>query len=207
MELKHSKSRLEGFSDAVFAFAATLLVVSLEIPETFSVLKQQLVGYIPFSLSFLVLVLVWKVHYNYFRRIEKLDNWIIALNMLMTFTMLFFVYPLKFLINLNFNSEVRITAIELSELFQLYSFGFLLLSLSIALLYFRSSKIEVGDKKIQMLKYFARHFGIFVLVSLLSFVLAWFQTGIGFGLPGIIFFILGPLCAWHRVKMGYDQSK
>jgi uncharacterized membrane protein len=193
MELKHSKSRLEGFSDAVFAFAATLLVVSLEVPETFSVLKEQLFGYIPFSISFLVLILVWKIHYNYFRRIDKLDNWIIALNMLMTFTMLFFVYPLKFLINLNFNSKLTITSVEL-------------LSLSISLLYVRSSKIEIGEEKVRMLKYYARHFGIFVFVSLLSFVFASFKVGMQFGFPGMVFFLLGPLSAWHRVKMGYEKS-
>jgi uncharacterized membrane protein len=36
-------SRIEGFSDAVFGFALTLLVVSLEVPDNFDGLKQILV--------------------------------------------------------------------------------------------------------------------------------------------------------------------
>jgi hypothetical protein len=32
----HEISRIEGLSDAVFAFAVTLLVVSLEVPKTFA---------------------------------------------------------------------------------------------------------------------------------------------------------------------------
>ena len=37
-------SRVEGFTDAVFAFAVTLLVVALEVPHTFEGLLDVLSG-------------------------------------------------------------------------------------------------------------------------------------------------------------------
>jgi hypothetical protein len=38
-------SRVDGFSDVVFGFALTLLVVSLEVPKTFAELHQSLRGF------------------------------------------------------------------------------------------------------------------------------------------------------------------
>jgi uncharacterized membrane protein len=61
-------SRLEAFSDAVFAFSATLLVVSLEVPRTYPELAAGLKGFVAFGLSFAALILIWAVHNGFFRR-------------------------------------------------------------------------------------------------------------------------------------------
>ena len=44
MNVKREVSRVEGFSDAVFGFALTLLVVSLEVKEDIEGLKAKLSG-------------------------------------------------------------------------------------------------------------------------------------------------------------------
>jgi uncharacterized membrane protein len=51
----HEITRIEGLSDAVFAFAVTLLVVSLEVPKTFTELAETMHGFGAFLVSFLLL--------------------------------------------------------------------------------------------------------------------------------------------------------
>lgn len=41
----HEVLRIEAFSDAVFAFSITLLIVSLEVPRTFSELTKVMQGF------------------------------------------------------------------------------------------------------------------------------------------------------------------
>ncbi len=90
-------SRLDGFSDVVFGFALTLLVVSLEVPKGFDELHALWAGFIPFAVSFLLLMLVWYGHYSFFRRFGTHDAGTMWLNGVLLFVVLFYVYPLKFL--------------------------------------------------------------------------------------------------------------
>jgi uncharacterized membrane protein len=89
-------SRIEGFSDAVFAFAITLLVVSLEVPKTFDELMLAVRGFPAFAVSFALLFQVWWRHYKFFRHYGLEDTRTIALTGVLLFVVLFYVYPLKF---------------------------------------------------------------------------------------------------------------
>jgi hypothetical protein len=90
-------SRIEGFSDAVFGFALTLLVVQLEVPKTSDALLDLVRGSVPFAVTFAMVCYIWWEHNKFFRRYGRQDAWTAFLNSLLLFVVLFYVYPLKFL--------------------------------------------------------------------------------------------------------------
>src|SRR5437879_6705404 len=84
----HEVSRTEGLSDAVFGFAITLLVVSLEVPRTFAELMYAMRGFGAFAISFTLLFIVWYNQYKFFRRYNLQDNITILLNGILLFVVL-----------------------------------------------------------------------------------------------------------------------
>jgi uncharacterized membrane protein len=93
-------SRIEGLSDAVFGFAITLLVVSLDVPRDFTELANRMRGFVAFAISFAMLVWIWFEQHKYFRRYGLQDGTAVTLNVILLFVVLFYVYPLKFLFGL-----------------------------------------------------------------------------------------------------------
>jgi len=141
-------SRVEGFSDAVFGFALTLLVVSLEVPKTFTALLTTLRGFVAFGICFALLYLVWERHYTFFRRYGLVDGMTLAVNGVLLFVVLLYVYPLKFLftmfidslmrIGANSPSAVGIAAHDIPLLFMIYGLGFAAIFGLFALLHFHA---------------------------------------------------------------------
>jgi hypothetical protein len=96
----HEILRIEALSDAVFAFSVSLLVASLEVPQTFEELKIIIRGALPFFATVALLFLLWYQQYIFFRHYGLSDLSTIVLNLAYLAIILFYIYPLKFLFSI-----------------------------------------------------------------------------------------------------------
>lgn len=92
--------RIENFSDAVFALAITLLLISTTPPTNFQQIKRFTFELIPFLVCITLLISIWYEHYIFFLRYGIRNGRIVILNSLFLVIVLFYVYPLKFLTKL-----------------------------------------------------------------------------------------------------------
>lgn len=90
-------TRLENFSDAVFAFSITLLMISLEVPKTFTQILGLTDELVAFAVTIIPLFIIWHQHRTFFKRYGLDDREILKWNTVLLFIVLIFIFPLKFL--------------------------------------------------------------------------------------------------------------
>jgi uncharacterized membrane protein len=94
-------SRLEAFSDGVFAIAITLLVLSLAVPARDSLGGQPLVAvlarhwpsYAAYLVSFLVIGIIWINHHTVFDRVRRVDRLVLFANLGLLLTVSVIPFP------------------------------------------------------------------------------------------------------------------
>ncbi|MDO3388247.1 TMEM175 family protein [Gilvimarinus sp. SDUM040013] len=96
-------TRIEVFSDAAFAFAVTMLVISLStIPENYEELLAATRRVPSFTASFAVMMLIWVTHRRWSQRFGLDDGVSTFLTLLLVLVVLIYVYPLKLIMDLMF---------------------------------------------------------------------------------------------------------
>lgn len=201
-------TRLEAFSDAVFGFALTLLVVALEVPDSFEDLTAAMRGFVAFAASFAVLYWIWYEHQRFFRRHPIADGRTILLNALLLFVVLFYVYPLKFMFTflsaLFFGmggDGMRVTLSESRTLMVIYGLGFAAVFAIFALMYRhawgRAEAIGLSAAQRREAGAIARAHALSMSVGLVSVGLALTLPLPWVGLAGFLYATLGPLHAIH----------
>ena len=200
-------TRLESFCDAVFGFALTLLVVSLEVPKSFEQLIETMRGFLAFAVCFAILAMIWNDHYNFCRRFGLQDGFVRFLTCGLLFIVLLYVYPLKFLFNLFINGMVlhgargQLTLSQGTTLFVIYGLGFAAIYLALTALYWHAYQRR-GELELTPLESFDTRWEIYGMlchagVGIVSVIMALTQK---FGnLPGFIYFSLFPVMTLHGV--------
>jgi uncharacterized membrane protein len=91
-------TRIEAFSDGVFAIAITLLILEIKVPETefadlWRAIADQWPSYLGYVTSFLTIGGIWMAHHGLFRRLEYANNTIMRLNLLLLMVVSFLPFP------------------------------------------------------------------------------------------------------------------
>jgi hypothetical protein len=208
-------SRIEGFSDAVFGFTLTLLVVSLEVPENFADLRTILVGFPAFAAMFALICWVWYEHHLFFRRYDLEDGLTVLLNCVLLFIVVFYAYPLKFVASrlitgmlLGVGPDIMdgLTFADGRLLMMAYCAGFVALFATFCLLHWNAWRqrdrlaldaMERYDSRASM----QRH-GVSVAIGGVALAIATFFPN-DYGFSGLTFFLLGP----SHFVFGYTNGR
>ena len=191
-------SRIEAFSDVVFGFALTLIVVSLEVPQTFHELMKIMRGFPAFAICFAMLVWIWHEHHKFFRRYDMRDEVTIALNAVLLFVVLFYTYPLKFMFTI-LTMKGGHGSGDAAQLFAVYGGGFigifLLLFLMNGRAYQKRAELRLNAFELHDTVTSLWFYGAYVLIGALSIVLGFVLHGRMLNLAGWTYFLLGPVSA------------
>ncbi|MET3979349.1 putative membrane protein [Mucilaginibacter sp. UYP25] len=196
-------SRLETFSDAVFGFALTLIIVSIEVPKTFDDLVETMKGTLSFAACFALLFQIWNNQNVFFRRYGLKDPLTNLLNAILLFVVLIYAYPLKFLTVLLFSDGQilhnghmvdMIRDDQVKALLLVYGAGFVAIYLLFYLMYRNAAKhaaeIELNPRELYETNTVSGINLICILICLCAMVLTYLSPMELAGKTGFIYFLI-----------------
>lgn len=205
-------SRLKGFSDAVFALSATLLVVTLEVPDSYETLMEAVAGFPAFALGFAAIISLWHNHREFFTHYPLDDNRTVMLNSVLLFIILVYVYPLKLLtqvmaerfLGVTPNIITDITQAEIQGLYIIFGGAALGVFAVFGLLHAQAwhvrKVLNLDEGGYQRLRGEIYSYVLLVVISVVSLSASALGLGLDWGLP-IWLFLLSPLfeiVMWRR---------
>ena len=182
--MEKETSRVEAFSDGVFAIALTLLILGIKVPDLdnfvssvklYHALVNLWPSYFAFILSFTAVLIMWINHHGFFKYLKKINSAFLFTNGFLLLTVTFINYPTAVLAKY-FNTQ----AFNIASAF--YCGSMVLVSVAYNLLWFSSAfkrklvKDEITDVLIIKIRN-AYWFGFFIYLS--AFIISFFLPFIG----------------------------
>jgi uncharacterized membrane protein len=208
LERGAATTRLEAFVDAAFAFAVTMLVISLEaIPDSIPAMLEALKGVPAFAASFAQIMIFWGAHVTWSRRFGLDDSRSALMSLLLVFLVLVYVYPLKILFGSFFAwisagwlpavAQIH-TLADLQGMFVVYGLAFGTLSVCMVMINRHALRAELSPPLDARERLVTRgevvRWWFSVAVAALSMAAAWCiparVPGWVYGMPGMLYGLL-----------------
>ncbi len=133
-------SRLEAFSDGVFAIAITLLVLDLAVPPQteserdglWAALGHEWPSYFAYLVSFLVIGIIWINHHTMLTLVERVDRPVLFANLLLLLTVSVIPFPTRLLAEYLLEPDAHVAAAVYSATMLIVGVAFSGLFLSIS---------------------------------------------------------------------------
>ena len=181
MSNEKETTRVEAFSDGVFAIAITLLILEIKVPraanamtnsELFGSLINLWPSYFAFLLSFAAVLIMWINHHGFFKYIRAINLNFLYANGFLLLMVTFIPFPTAVLAE-----HINSTAANAASAF--YCGSMVLVSIAFNILWFTTAykralvKNEISDELINKIRN-AYWFGFFIY--LISFIISFFYA-------------------------------
>ena len=176
-------SRLEAFSDGVFAVAITLLVLTIKVdappklPDDATLTRQLLSQWpmlLAFTTSFFTIGIMWLNHHRLFKHIKHTDTGLLFINLVLLFIVVFVPIPTALLAEYLVRTDQHVAAI-------LYNGTFLAIGCCMNQLWRHASyrgRLLGKELDLQGITAINRQYRFGPLLYLITFGLAWINTPI-----------------------------
>ncbi|WP_417563488.1 TMEM175 family protein [Microbacterium sp.] len=140
---RYNKARMEAFSDGVFAFAITLLVLDIVIPDAqggrdlLGAFFDQWPEYLAYVVSFATIGAIWLAHNAISEELDHVDSTYLRLNLVLLLFVAFTPFPTRFLaqyIQVEHAERVAVT---------IYGLAFVLLAAMVVILWLYARKADL----------------------------------------------------------------
>lgn len=205
-------TRLETFVDAAFAFAVTMLVISVDdVPRSYNEFIDALKSMPAFVASFFQVIMFWLGHRNWSQRYGLEDRTTITLSLILVCGILVIVFPLRVVFGSGFSYfsqglspfPFQVGWPEMRQIFIIYGAGFAVMCSLIVLLYGHALRrrivLGLNTQEVLITRSKIIFWSITALAGLASLVVALFTRAEGVIFAGFVYFLLFIVLPLHGV--------
>jgi uncharacterized membrane protein len=185
-------SRLEAFSDGVFAVAITLLVLDLNVPggdDLWHQLREEWPQFASFFVSFWVIGIIWVNHHGLLDHLKRTDRAVLYLNLLVLMTVVFIPFSTALMAeHLKSGADEKVAAL-------VYALAFLAMGIAFGLFWTyivkhrRGLGVEIPDEEVRRMSVgFMIGNPLYAVAVVMAFIS-----------PAVVLVIVGGVAAYYMV--------